>query len=80
MIEPTNKDRAARAEKVLIAYAHLEGRMDELAGYRLAETLLSDLLADFMHLADRKKMDFKNCLDVAQMHFDAEIAEAGRGS
>jgi hypothetical protein len=76
MTSPSNAERGSGAEQLLIAYAHREGRTGELAGSQSAETLLTDLLADFMHYATAMRMDFRNCIDVAQMHFDAEIAEA----
>lgn len=76
MTEPSNKDRSRRAELTLIAYAALERRTDELAGSGAVETLLSDLLADFMHFAWLMNIDYQNCADVAGMHFRAEIAEA----
>ena len=76
MTSPSNAERGLRAEKLLLAYAHSERRVDELAGSQSAETLLTDLLADFMHYASAMRMDLRNCIDVAQMHFDAEISEA----
>jgi hypothetical protein len=75
--KPTNQGRSQRAEQTLIAYAALEDRMDELAGSALAATLLTDMLADFMHFAHCMSLDFQNCVDVAEMHFEAELAEEG---
>lgn len=74
MTSPSNAERASRAEHLLIFYAYREGRSDELSSSE--ETVLTDLLADLMHYAHSMRMDFQNCIDVAQMHFDAEIAEA----
>jgi hypothetical protein len=79
-MKPSNKSRSRRAEQTLTAYAALERRMDELAGLSLDATLLTDMLADFMHYARSAGIDFRNCAETAEMHFDAEIAEARRGS
>lgn len=75
-LTPTNAERANRAERVLIAYAMLEGRIDELDP--MAETLVSDLLADLMHYAGTCRLDFHRCIEVALMHFEAEDAEVDR--
>jgi hypothetical protein len=67
--------------------AHLPGTMDEAIPYyrtlidrHHAATLVSDLLADFMHYGSALHIDFRNCIEVAEMHFEAEIAEARRAS
>jgi hypothetical protein len=75
--EPTNPERADRAKQLLVTYAIREMRMDELLSADTAETLLTDLLADFMHFAAQKNMDFQNCCDMAEMHFEAETGEEG---
>jgi len=75
--EPTNPERADRANQPLVTYAIREMRMDELLSTDTAETLLTDLLADFMHFAAQKNMDFQNCCDLAEMHFEAETDEQG---
>lgn len=75
--EPTNSQRADRAEQLLVTYAIREMRMDELLSSQTMEILLTDLLADFMHFAAQKNMDFQNCCGLAEMHFDAETNEQG---
>jgi len=75
--EPTNPERADRAKQLLVTYAIREMRMDELLSTDTAETLLTDILADFMHFAAQKNMDFQNCCDLAEMHFEAETDEQG---
>ena len=75
--EPTNPERADRAKQLLVTYAIREMRMDELLSADTAETLLTDILADFMHFAAQKNMGFQNCCDLAEMHFDAETNEQG---
>ncbi len=73
--QPTNTQRGCRAEQALLAYAAAEGRLDELARCKLAETLVTDLLADFLHFAHAMHIDFARCLETATMHFEAELAE-----
>jgi hypothetical protein len=65
--EPTNPERADRANQLLVTYAIREMRMDELLSTDTAETLLTDLLADFMHFAAQKNMDFQNCCALARI-------------
>jgi hypothetical protein len=70
-----NLERAQRAEKLLIAYAARVNRTDELAGAGTTATLVTDLLADFLHYCHRMEIDLRNCQDTAEMHFDAELEE-----
>lgn len=77
-LSSSNADRAGRAKQVLVAYASLDDRMEELGSNGMTETLISDLLADLMHYAATWQLDFRNCIDVAQMHFQAEDAEGDR--
>jgi len=73
MTSITNEERAAWAAHALLQYAiGKEGREEP---YDETEAILSDLLCDLRHYADRHSIDFKTCLDRAEMHYDAEIGE-----
>ena len=70
MNEPTNKDRAERADHILRLYAELEGSEayeDDSAA------LLTDLLADLMHWAEEEELDFQDQLESAKGHYEAEV-------
>jgi hypothetical protein len=75
LTEPSNAERAVRAERALIAYAIQSDRADELAGAEGMETLITDLLADLMHFMHWMGIDPAACIARAEMHFDAEISE-----
>lgn len=77
-LSTSNPDRTRRAERVLVHYAHIEGRTEELGGRSMTATLVSDLFADLMHYANFWNLDTANCIDVARMHFEAEEAEECR--
>ncbi len=66
-IPPTNEERAARIEPVLAAY-----RRAANGNAAPDEADLCDMLADCMHWALTKKMDFEKELNRARMNFDAE--------
>ena len=67
MSEPTNLQRAVRAELDLMAFRRLTD-CDW-------QDCLGDLLCDLMHWADASHFDFDAALDRARMHYNAEIAE-----
>lgn len=73
MTDPSNQQRRLRAERLLIAYAAHTNRSGELAGRKLAEEFLTDMLADLMHHADALRLDFSASYRLAEMHFEAEI-------
>ncbi len=73
MTDITSEQRAAWAAKALLQYAIDKEGGEEL--YDEAELVLSDLLADLRHYAARESIDFKTCIDRAEMHYDAEVAE-----
>jgi len=56
-----NKDRADRCEEAIVAYSDDDTR-----------TNLVDLLADAMHWCHLSGDDFRDALETAEMHFDAE--------
>lgn len=72
--EPTNQIRAEWAQAALDTFAAIT-RMDT-AGEE-TETILGDLLANFMHLCHQQNLDFVCLLGAGRTHFEAEIAEAG---
>jgi hypothetical protein len=73
MTDITNERRAAWAAQTLLQYAISKEGGEEL--YDDPETVLTDLLCDLRHYADRESIDFKTCLDRAEMHYDAEVEE-----
>lgn len=73
MTDITNANRAAWAALALLSYATSKEGGAEL--YDEAELVLSDLLCDLRHYADRETINFQTSLDRAEHHYDAEIAE-----
>jgi hypothetical protein len=64
----------SRSESVLNAYCiEKYGSLDSPDND--PETLITDLMADLMHLAMYKELDLDRILRVAAMHFNAEQAE-----
>lgn len=69
--EPDNNGRAALAAEVLCLFATRTG-MGRSGEH--AETIMVDLLADLMHLADRLGCsDFRHLMAVAAMHHSDEV-------
>lgn len=73
MTDITNDQRAGWAAHGILQYATGKEGGEEL--YDGPETVLTDLLCDMRHYADRENFDFKICLDRAEMHYDAEVEE-----
>jgi hypothetical protein len=67
VIDPTNLQRAVRAEQALIAFRKLAS-CDW-------EDCLGDLLCDLMHWSNASNFDFDAALDRGRMHYEAEIDE-----
>jgi len=63
----TLRGRAQRADHAIAAYNDLRGDPE------FAETDVSDLLTDLMHLVDREGWDWKEVLTRASQNYDAEI-------
>jgi hypothetical protein len=66
-----NEERASRAREACDTFA-------EASGLDVAEelpTLISDLIADLMHLADQSGLCPESLIDTAWMHFEAEVEE-----
>ncbi|ECE0486547.1 DUF957 domain-containing protein [Salmonella enterica subsp. enterica] len=71
--EPDNNARAALAAELLCLFASRTGMA---RSGECAQTMLVDLLADLMHLADRLGIDsFSQMVCVAGMHHDDESRE-----
>ncbi len=66
-----NLDRAVRANHALTRYKETTGDK-----YADAATALTDLLADLLHLSDRKAgINFERCLETARSHHREETEE-----
>ena len=65
-------ERANRAAALLDAYRALTGT--PVNGPMDAETYTADILADFMHLADREGFDFSTRAQMAAIHHENEVA------
>jgi hypothetical protein len=68
---PTNADRAAWAWEACETFADATGLgvADELP------TVIGDLIANLLHLADREGLCAESILGTARMHFEAELEE-----
>jgi hypothetical protein len=69
--EGMNDDRAMWAQTALDAFAEVTNM--DTAGED-AQTILTDLLADFMHWSDRNGVDFAEVLASAKAHYEEETA------
>lgn len=65
-----NLERALWASHGLLTYATGKEGGDEL--YDDTATVLTDLLADLMHLCAWQGVDFRECIIRAETHYDAE--------
>lgn len=65
MAEPTNEERAARADAALELYCRLTGSSED-------DTRLVDLLTDLRHWAARNWHDFDNANFLSEIHFNHE--------
>lgn len=68
---PTNAERAAWALEACKTFADATGLSveDELP------TVIGDLIANLLHLADQEGMCAESMLGTARMHFEAELEE-----
>lgn len=73
MTDITNKQRAGWAAHGVLQYAIGKEGGEQL--YDDPDRVLTDLLSDLRHYAGREDIDFKACLDRAEMHYEAELAE-----
>lgn len=67
---PTNGERAAWAALACSSFADAVGMEDEDF-----PTVISDLMANLLHLAAQEGMCVESLLARAKMHYDAEITE-----
>ena len=51
------------------------GKEGQAGLYDDPDTVLTDMLCDLRHYADRESIAFKTCLDRAEMHYAAEVKE-----
>lgn|GEM_PF-4153403 len=72
-MEPTNDERSGWALDACEAFADATGLSidDELP------IVITDLIANLLHLADREGMCVESCLATAKMHYEAEQGEGG---
>lgn len=81
--EGMNEDRADWAEDALNTFANEHGETLEpgATAAEIAEMTtqnLADLLADLAHFCDRHNVSFSQCLNTAEMHYDAETDSKGK--
>lgn len=70
--ENMNDERAEWAASAVDAFADITNMRN--AGED-DETILTDLLADLRHWADREGIDWKAVVTTAEMHYDAETSD-----
>ena len=70
---PSNEERAGTAEKMMIFYDILKGQPGEMA--EAPACVISDLITDLLHYANREEIDFPDALAAAYTHFAAEAAD-----
>jgi hypothetical protein len=70
--EPTNEDRAARAEQTARYYCGLVNQSYDDDG---PDTAMADLLVDIMHWCDRHEQTFDDLVRRADNHYTYEVAE-----
>jgi hypothetical protein len=72
MTDPTNADRAARIDDLILRYAQLltDGPVD-----LMDECNPQDLLTDLLHWLKREGMDWMQILRMAECNFRTEVEE-----
>ena len=63
-----NAERAERANQVILAYQHADGKDD-------TATVLIDLVADLMHFSDQQAIDWEIVVQRAMQHHAMEATE-----
>lgn len=69
---PTNTDRAAWAEAAVLSFCAQVRNDKQPDLYDPLSLVLSDLLTDLMHLADRGNVHFPSVLKRAATHYQKE--------
>ena len=67
--DPTNKERAEEALKVMM------GSDKYFGGDQVEAESIADLVADLLHLARRSGIEPDYVIETARMNFDAEVEE-----
>lgn len=70
-MEPTNDQRADWAAKALDVFAKDTG-MRSSTNWEDADLIVSDFLADLMHMCDRDDIDFSTAIARAESHYRDE--------
>ena len=69
----TNEQRTDAAYSAMLAYGHRKNGVQPSANEM--EEVITDLLTDFLHMADAYGLDLDKHLETAKMHYEAEIEE-----
>ncbi|MDZ7823091.1 MAG: hypothetical protein U5K75_02975 [Ahrensia sp.] len=69
--ELSNNRRAEIADDMVITYSNQHGCHDG------RETVMSDIISDFMHLASAAGLNWQEIIDRATNHYNAEVHELG---
>lgn len=69
-MDPTNEERAERADTLLDAYIEVSGLESEGI-----ESVVNDLLTDLMHLCHERGISFGYRVLMAETNFEAETSE-----
>lgn len=72
MSDPTNKERGNRVITLLDAYTEIVEPGEEGEDY-----VITDMIADLLHLAHQRGHDAKTIMRNAVMHFETEIEGEG---
>lgn len=71
--EPTNSERRAAALEGLQAHYETKNGMElDVSKQDIFDEDVIDMLADMMHLCDMLKIDFGQCVRMAETHHDFE--------
>lgn len=65
-----NEERSERAKQALLRYAELTGQDPDAE----LEDMVTDLLADMLHMAQEQELNFEDCLRWAYEHYDEEAS------
>lgn len=78
--EPTNNQRATWAKAALDKFQAVTGDKDRPTGNDEIKTVMSDFLADYMHLADVLGVDILDALNGAFDNYHIEVGHAPKAS
>lgn len=63
-----NQERSERAKQTILLYADLTGQDPDAE----LEDIVTDMLADMLHMAEEQEITFEDCLSWAYEHYDNE--------